>query len=67
MTLTGIVVGDNGPPQQILVAFPIQSAEQIFQVVVEPEDLSVGLREHRLVGVERREALQFNQLGLQLA
>jgi len=65
--MSGIVVGNNGPLQQFLVAFPIQPTQQIFQVWVETKDFSVRLREYRLVRIERREALQLNQLGLQLA
>ncbi len=63
----GIMFADNGPPQQFLVALPIQSAQQIFQVRIQTENFSVRLRQHRLICVERREALQFNQFGLQLA
>ena len=65
--MRGIVIGDNGAAQQFLVALPIQTAQQIFQVPVETENLFVGLREHGLVSVERREALQLNQFGLQFA
>ncbi len=42
--VTGIVVGDDGPPQQFLVALPIQSAHQVFQVGIQTENFPVGLR-----------------------
>ena len=67
MTCFGIMFADDGPPQQFLVALPIQSAQQIFQVGIQTENFSVRLREHRLVRIERREALELNQFGLQLA
>ena len=63
----GIMIGDNGAPQQLLVALPIQSAQQILQIRVQAKNFPIGLREHGLVGVERREALELDQLGLKLA
>ena len=50
-----------------MVILPIQPAQEIFQIRIQPENFYVNLREHRLVGIKGREALQLNQLGLQLA
>ena len=41
--IRGIVLAQDGPPQQFLVTLPIQSTKQIRQVRVQAEDLAAGL------------------------
>src|SRR5580692_9185223 len=52
-----ILIAKDGASQQLLVSFPVQSAQEIFQLFVEFKGLHVDLRKHGLIRVERREAL----------
>src|ERR1700722_18833951 len=61
------MIADYGPAQKLLVAFPVQSTQQIRQAVVEFKDLLIHLRKHGLIRIQRRESLQLNEFGLQVA
>ena len=62
-----IVISYNCPLQKGFITLRVQSAQQIFEIPIEPKDLQIGLRERCLVCVQGREALQLHQLRLQVS
>ena len=59
--------GDDGVTHGAFECARVEAAEEIPQVRVESVHVDVGAREHGLKGIERREGLQLDQLGLKLA